>query len=151
MDTSKPYELMNQAWANVLIAVTEKRIDPVLVARHLNLLADGGSTNTVHALEQLIPTTEHLTNQLREIIKALDQESPIVAKEDLLNSHPGPGLGLSIRAAKCMNRLGIKTVRELISRTADDLLEAKNFGASSLGEVRRKLQECGLKLRGDED
>jgi len=58
-------------------------------------------------------------------------------------------LNLSVRARKCMNRLGINTVGELISRTADELLESKNFGMTSLSEVREKLSQLGLTLRGD--
>jgi DNA-directed RNA polymerase subunit alpha len=36
-----------------------------------------------------------------------------------------------------------------MQRTADELLEAKNFGMTSLNEVRDKLASMGLKLRGD--
>ena len=36
-----------------------------------------------------------------------------------------------------------------VQRTADELLEAKNFGVTSLTEVREKLTTYGLKLRGD--
>jgi DNA-directed RNA polymerase subunit alpha len=48
-----------------------------------------------------------------------------------------------------MIRLGINTVGELIRRTGDDLLECKNFGVTSLNEVREKLAQQGLKLRGE--
>ena len=48
-------------------------------------------------------------------------------------------LNLSVRARKCMNRLGINTLGDLVQRTADELLEAKNFGMTSLNEVREKL------------
>jgi DNA-directed RNA polymerase subunit alpha len=48
-----------------------------------------------------------------------------------------------------MNRLGINTLGDLISRTADELLESKNFGVTSLSEVRDKLAALGLTLRGD--
>lgn len=58
-------------------------------------------------------------------------------------------LNFSVRARKCMNRLSISTVGELIQRTADELLEMKNFGQTSLVEVREKLTELNLKLRGD--
>lgn len=58
-------------------------------------------------------------------------------------------LNFSVRARKCMNRLGITTVGELISHSSDDLLECKNFGVTSLVEVREKLTAFGLKLRGD--
>ena len=58
-------------------------------------------------------------------------------------------LNLSVRARKCMIRLGINTIGELVRRTGDDLLECKNFGVTSLNEVREKLTVQGLKLRGD--
>jgi DNA-directed RNA polymerase subunit alpha len=58
-------------------------------------------------------------------------------------------LNLTVRARKCMNRLGISTIGELLSRTSDELLDAKNFGVTSLNEVKEKLTEMGLKLRGD--
>ncbi len=58
-------------------------------------------------------------------------------------------LNLSVRARKCMLRLGITTIGDLVRKTGDDLLECKNFGVTSLNEVREKLHELGLKLRGD--
>lgn len=58
-------------------------------------------------------------------------------------------LNLSVRARKCMNRLGITSLADLIHRSADELLEAKNFGMTSLNEVREKLRQLGLNLRGD--
>ncbi len=64
-------------------------------------------------------------------------------------SRPVSELNLSVRARKCMNRLNITTIGELLSRTGDELMEAKNFGVTSLNEVREKLTGMGLKLRGD--
>jgi DNA-directed RNA polymerase subunit alpha len=64
-------------------------------------------------------------------------------------SKPVTDLNLSVRARKCMNRLGINTLGDLIQRTADELLESKNFGMTSLNEVREKLAQFGLTLRGD--
>ncbi|MBA4020462.1 MAG: RNA polymerase subunit alpha domain protein [Pirellula sp.] len=58
-------------------------------------------------------------------------------------------LNLSVRARKCMVRLNIQTVGELVRRTGDELLECKNFGVTSLNEVREKLTQYGIKLRGD--
>jgi DNA-directed RNA polymerase subunit alpha len=48
-----------------------------------------------------------------------------------------------------MTRLGITSLRELTARTADELLAAKNFGVTSLNEIRQKLEEQGLRLRND--
>ncbi|MFW6170908.1 MAG: DNA-directed RNA polymerase subunit alpha C-terminal domain-containing protein, partial [Planctomycetota bacterium] len=54
-----------------------------------------------------------------------------------------------VRARKCMVRLGLTTIGELIRKTPDELLESKNFGVTSLNEVREKLTEMSLKLRGE--
>ena len=56
---------------------------------------------------------------------------------------------LSVRSRKCMNQRNITTVGELVHRTNDELLKAKNFGQTALTEVREKLGLMGLKLRGD--
>ncbi len=69
--------------------------------------------------------------------------------EQAAMNKPISELNFSVRARKCMNRLGIATVGELLQRTADELLEMKNFGQTSLTEVREKLTELNLKLRGD--
>lgn len=71
------------------------------------------------------------------------------ADEQEVYSMPITDLNLSVRARKCTTKLGIMTIGDLIRRTAEDLLECKNFGVTSLNEVREKLTERGLKLRGD--
>ncbi|MEM9351666.1 MAG: DNA-directed RNA polymerase subunit alpha C-terminal domain-containing protein [Planctomycetota bacterium] len=69
--------------------------------------------------------------------------------ERALLDRPISDLNLSVRARKCMVRLGLTTVGDLVRRTGDDLLECKNFGVTSLNEVREKLTVHNLKLRGD--
>jgi DNA-directed RNA polymerase subunit alpha len=71
------------------------------------------------------------------------------ADEQEIHGLPITELNLSVRARKCTTKLGINTIGELIRRTAEDLLECKNFGVTSLNEVREKLAERGIKLRGD--
>ncbi len=71
------------------------------------------------------------------------------ADEQALLAKPVSELNLSVRARKCMIRLGINTIADLIRRTGDDLLECKNFGVTSLNEVREKLVVLNLKLRGE--
>jgi DNA-directed RNA polymerase subunit alpha len=58
-------------------------------------------------------------------------------------------LNLSVRARKGTTKLGVTTITELTQRTAKDLLELKNFGTTSLNEVRHKLELRGLKLKDD--
>ena len=69
--------------------------------------------------------------------------------EQALLERPMSDLNLSVRARKCMTRLGLTTIGELVRKSGDDLLECKNFGVTSLNEVREKLTQAGLRLRGD--
>jgi DNA-directed RNA polymerase subunit alpha len=75
--------------------------------------------------------------------------SHLSADEQAQLDRPIADLNLSVRARKCMVRLGLNTIGELIRKTPDDLLECKNFGVTSLNEVREKLSAVGLKLRND--
>ncbi len=59
---------------------------------------------------------------------------------------PIEALDLSERPRNCLRRAQIKTVGELVKRTADDLLNITNFGQKSLEEVTAKLDELGLSL-----
>jgi DNA-directed RNA polymerase subunit alpha len=87
-------------------------------------------------------------DQIREEEPAYDPET-LSADERAMLDRPIADLNLSVRARKCMVRLGLSTIGELVRRTGDDLLECKNFGVTSLNEVREKLTLQGLKLRGD--
>jgi DNA-directed RNA polymerase subunit alpha len=55
-------------------------------------------------------------------------------------------LKLSVRAGNCLESENINTVRDLVQRSEDQLLEVRNFGETTLTEVREKLQELGLHL-----
>jgi DNA-directed RNA polymerase subunit alpha len=55
-------------------------------------------------------------------------------------------LNLSVRATNCLESENINTVRDLVQRTEDQLLEVRNFGETTLNEVREKLTELGLRL-----
>lgn len=56
---------------------------------------------------------------------------------------------LSVRARKCLQRLGISTIGELTQRSEAELLAIKNFGQTSLQEIKRRLTEFGLSLRSN--
>ncbi len=64
-----------------------------------------------------------------------------------LLSTPVSELELSVRSRKCLQRLGISTLGELASRTEAELLSAKNFGQTSLDEIKQRLTASGLSLR----
>ena len=45
----------------------------------------------------------------------------------------------SVRARKCLQRLNLSTLGDLVSKTEAELLAAKNFGQTSLNEIKQKL------------
>ena len=56
-------------------------------------------------------------------------------------------LELSVRSRKALQRLNINTLAELASRTEDELLGCKNFGQTSLNEIKQQLVTFGMNLR----
>lgn len=68
-------------------------------------------------------------------------------EDEGLGNKPVDDLQLSVRARKCLQKLNIRTISELTSRTDAELLGCKNFGVTSLNEVRKALVDLGLSLR----
>jgi len=62
-------------------------------------------------------------------------------------SKPLSELELSVRSRRAMAVLDIQTVGELTQRSAEELKGVKNFGSTSLNEIKRKLGELGLSLK----
>lgn len=55
-------------------------------------------------------------------------------------------LKLSVRAANCLESENVHTIRDLVQRTEDQLLEIRNFGDTTLTEIKEKLKQMGLHL-----
>ncbi len=53
---------------------------------------------------------------------------------------------LSVRARRCLQRLNIDRLGDLIQRTEAELLATRNFGATSLSEIKTRLNDYGLSL-----
>ena len=63
---------------------------------------------------------------------------------------PIEDLDLSERPRNCLKRAQVNSIGELLRKNEDDLLAITNFGQKSLDEVKEKLNERGLALRGSE-
>ncbi len=68
------------------------------------------------------------------------------ASDAVLNK-PISVLDLSVRARKALQHLGIQSLGDLATRTEAELMGVKNFGATSLSDIRGKLTDFGLNLR----
>lgn len=81
--------------------------------------------------------------------------APILAREDVAPEVRAKlemtvsDLNLTVRSRKCLSRLQISSVAELVAKSADELLSVRNFGVTSLNEIRQKLGELGISLRND--
>jgi DNA-directed RNA polymerase subunit alpha len=73
--------------------------------------------------------------------------SPVDAQLAADLALPVEDLNLTVRSYNCLKREGIHTVGELISRSEQDLLDIRNFGAKSIDEVKQKLSGMGLALK----
>jgi DNA-directed RNA polymerase subunit alpha len=103
-------------------------------------LASAGAT--LRSLVDLVATMsdEPKGLELGEIVDAA------VSSPDL--DLPIEDLDLSERPNNCLKRAQVNTIGELLTKTEDDLLNITNFGQKSLDEVKAKLDERGLTLRG---
>ena len=61
---------------------------------------------------------------------------------------PLEDIELSARSRKALDRLGLETVGDLANLTEEKLLACKNFGETSLNEVKQVLRRYGLTLSG---
>lgn len=83
-----------------------------------------------------------LSRQRKEVYAELAGK----ASEAVLNK-PISVLDLSVRARKALNMLNIQTIGDLATRTEAELMGVKNFGQTSLEEIKEKLGDHQLELR----
>ena len=65
---------------------------------------------------------------------------------EALLTRPVSELELSVRARRCLQRLNIVTLGDLLQMSEADLLATRNFGVTSLTEIKARLTEFGLEL-----
>ena len=58
-------------------------------------------------------------------------------------------LELGVRSYNCLKREGVETMGDLIRRSEQELMCIPNFGRKSIEEVRERLGQNNLKLRGE--
>ena len=60
-------------------------------------------------------------------------------------------LDLSVRASNCLAVTNIKTLGDLVTKRENELLELKNFGMTTLVEIKKKLNQLGLSFKTDNE
>jgi DNA-directed RNA polymerase subunit alpha len=70
--------------------------------------------------------------------------------EEMLNKSVNE-LNLSVRARKALALLNVSALGDLVMKTEAELMGVKNFGMTSLLEIKQKLADMGMSLRTLED
>ncbi|MBF0243665.1 MAG: DNA-directed RNA polymerase subunit alpha [Planctomycetes bacterium] len=116
-----------------------------------------GVVTPMQALEESVSIMrKHISaflsyNSAERVAKVEDELPPVVVEE----SDPGneENLSLSIavlepsaRTKNCLEAEGIQTLEQLVSLTEHELLKFRNFGQTSLIEIKEKLVKYGLTI-----
>jgi DNA-directed RNA polymerase subunit alpha len=126
-------KLIMEIWTNGTITPQMALVEGAKILRkHLNPFIQYSEPGPEMAIEEKAPVAAGA--------EAVDHEL-----ERKLNMSLAE-LELSVRATNCLESEGITTVRDLVIRTDEELLEVRNFGETTLKEVKAKLAERGLHL-----
>ena len=126
--------LVMEIWTNGTVAPQMALVEAAKILRkHLNAFVQyseaGPEQPTDEGVFEPAPTGGPLDNELEKKLNMSLAE-----------------LELSVRATNCLESEGIATVRDLVMRTDEELLEVRNFGETTLKEVQAKLKEKGMHL-----
>ena len=124
----------------------------------LEVWTDGTVTAEMALVESAKILRKHLNPFVQECELGVELEEPESAgalapmrpalAEDLTAklALPMADLELSVRSSHCLESEKIRMVSDLIGYTEEDLLQVRNFGKTSLEEIKRKLIDLGLTL-----
>jgi DNA-directed RNA polymerase subunit alpha len=87
----------------------------------------------------------------KDMVIEEDHDRDILKRRALLDT-PVTDFELSVRARTCLKKMNIRTLGDLLRITETELMSYKNFGESSLEEIKKMLSMKGLRLgQGLED
>jgi len=89
----------------------------------------------IRAEEELVAVQE-ATDESEEL-------SPMAEVEEKLDKSIEE-LELSVRSYNCLEAAGIKTIRDLVQKSEQEMLKYRNFGRKSLSEIKNILSEMNL-------
>ena len=81
---------------------------------------------------------------IREAVKILAQATDDIEDNTLIDS-----MEWSVRARAFFKNAGVRTLGDLMMMTESEVLSFKNVGQVTLCEIRMKLAERGLRMRGE--
>lgn len=138
----------------VNFSVSETRVEDMTNFDQLNLeIWTDGSITPKQAITQAADILRSQLDIFTEFDESYIEPEPVFDEaKELRNrylSKPVADLELSVRAGNCLESANIKTIRELVSKNEKEMLEYKNFGRTSLNEIKDQLANMGLTLGMD--
>ena len=96
---------------------------------------------------------EHF-NILTELNEIADQTGLMISKVEDPNvkvlETSIDDLDLSVRAYNCLKRAGIMSLKDLVSKSENEMMKIRNLGKKSLKEVMDKVKDMGLSFRNED-
>ncbi|MCF6147236.1 MAG: DNA-directed RNA polymerase subunit alpha [Candidatus Kuenenia sp.] len=124
----------------------------------MEIWTNGTITPEMALVEAAMITRKHLNpfvqyfeigRELQQIEKTMSVESTADLSAEEFNktlSMPIAELDLSVRASNCLETANIVTVGDLVVKTEEDLLQIKNFGKTTMKELKKKLSQLNLAI-----
>ena len=140
-------KLVLEIWTDGTVSPQDALVEASKIYRkHLNPFVQYGFTGAELSAEE-----ERVVEELPLLPEpsAEPQSENLAIKERL--ALPISDLDLSVRASNCLESENVRTIGDLVRMNEVDLLTLKNFGKTSLREVKLKLQNVGLDLEMDID
>jgi len=129
-------KLILEIWTNGTVSPSMAMVEAAKILRkHLNCFITYREPGPESAPE----------GGLRGMLEATGYSPVDMELEEKLNKSLAE-LNLSVRATNCLESVGINTVKDLVQQSEDQLLQVRNFGETTLDEVRERLQKIDLQL-----
>jgi len=75
-----------------------------------------------------------------------DEDSRGLDRKSIVLEIPITDFELSVRSRNCLKKMSLRTLGDLLKTTEQELLSYKNFGETSLSEIKALLAQKGLRL-----
>ena len=139
-------KLVLEIWTDGTVAPDDALVEASKIYRkHLNPFVAYGFAGVELAKEEVVEVA------MPAALPEPDQQSneQLAMRERL--ALPISDLDLSVRASNCLESENVKTIGDLVRLNENELLNLKNFGKTSLREVKQKLINGGLDFGMDID
>lgn len=118
------------------------------------------TNGTISPQVALVEASKILRKHLNPFVQYSELGAEVESREDLeveekrseeeemlrLLEKPISDLDLSVRASNCLETIEIQTIGQLVTRKESDLLKVRNFGKTTLREIKQKLAKMNLQL-----